>query len=103
MNKLLLELKKKIGGAHIWLDPAFNEGEAMALFKQWAEPINRFILWTVPFIALGALGYTWIKWSAKDEDEKEQRPFMKSAKKIIFTAIFVELGSAIFRIFGLNT
>ena len=75
----------------------------MALFRQWAEPINRFILWTVPFIALGALGYTWFKWSAKDEDEKEQRPFMKSAKKIIFTAIFVELGSAIFRIFGLNT
>lgn len=76
---------------------------AKELFRQWAEPINRVILWAVPFIALGALGYTWIKWSAKDEDEKEQKPFMKSAKKIIFTAIFVELGSAIFRIFGLNT
>ena len=57
MNKLLLIWKRKIGGTHIWYDPAFNEGEAMALFRQWAELINRFILWTVPFIALGALGY----------------------------------------------
>ncbi|MBQ3322148.1 MAG: hypothetical protein IJH05_04825 [Firmicutes bacterium] len=89
--------------ARIWYEPSFNENEAKNLFTQWAEPINRFILWTVPFIALGALGYTWIKWSAKDEDEKEQRPFMKSAKKILFTAIFVEMGSAIFRIFGLST
>ena len=87
----------------LWLDPSFDENAAKELFRQWAEPINRVILWAVPFIALGALGYTWIKWSAKDEDEKEQKPFMKSAKKIIFTAIFVELGSAIFRIFGLNT
>ena len=87
----------------VWEDPSFDENAAKDLIKQWAEPINRVILWAVPFIALGALGYTWIKWSAKDEDEKEQKPFMKSAKKIIFTAIFVELGSAIFRIFGLNT
>ena len=87
----------------ILLEPVFDENEAKNLFRQWAEPINRVILWAVPFIALGALGYTWIKWSAKDEDEKDQKPFMKSAKKIIFTAVFVELSSAIFRIFGLNT
>ena len=82
----------------LMLEPEFDESAAKELFRKWAEPINRVILWAVPFIALGALGYTWIKWSAKDEDEKEQKPFMKSAKKIIFTAIFVELGSAIFRI-----
>ena len=69
--------------AILYLEPSFDEEAAKKLFKEWAEPINRVILWAVPFIAIGALGYTWIKWSAKDEDEKEQRPFMKSAKKII--------------------
>ena len=103
MNRLIENCKTRIKLSLSLLDPAFDENAAMELFRQWAEPINRVILWAVPFIALGALGYTWIKWSAKDEDEKEQKPFMKSAKKIIFTAIFVELGSAIFRIFGLNT
>ena len=105
MNGLIAEMKILFYGWHakVYNEPSFNEGEARSLFKQWAEPINRVILWAVPFIAIGALGYTWVKWSAKDEDEKEQKPFMKSAKKIIFTAIFVELSSAIFRIFGLNT
>ncbi len=105
MNGLIADMKISFYSwfAEVYLEPSFDEGEARALFRQWAEPINRVILWAVPFIAVGALGYTWVKWSAKDEDEKEQKPFMKSAKKIIFTAIFVELSSAIFRIFGLNT
>lgn len=105
MNQLLTRIKTDatLALAHIYYDPAFNEGEAKTLFKSWAEPINRVILWAVPFIAVGALGYSWISWSAKDDNEREQNPFMKTAKKIIATAILVELTSAIFRIFGLNT
>ncbi len=103
MNKLKCMTIRKVTKIWYYLEPKFDENAAKELFKQWAEPINRVILWAVPFIALGALGFAWIKWTAKDEEEKEQRPFMKTAKKIIFTAIFVEMGSAIFRIFGLNT
>lgn len=53
MNQLIENSKNKMirKMSLVLLDPSFDENAAKELFRQWAEPINRVILWAVPFIA----------------------------------------------------
>ncbi len=80
----------------------FNENLAKETITAYTEPLISVGLWLVPITAIIALLVTGITWQMKDEDEKESKPFMKTAKKIIFVAIFLQLVMVVLRMFGIS-
>ena len=63
--------------------------------------VTALLLLLVPVVAIAAALYTYIQWALKDEDERDQRPYGKSLKKIILGAVIAESITIIFKIFGL--
>lgn len=85
----------------IWYEPGFDGDEAYALVNSFLSPITSFLLILVPIVAAAVALWSYISWAMKDEDEREQRPYFKSLKKILIGAIIAESVTVIFKIFGL--
>lgn len=81
--------------------PGFNNEEAQEVAKKFLDPLTTFALWAIPAVALVVLVISGISWLSKDEDERENKPYIKTAKKIIFVAIVVESMPIILKIFGI--
>lgn len=79
----------------------FDGGAAWDLVDKYISPLTSFLLLLVPVVAIAAALYTYIQWALKDEDERDQRPYGKSLKKIILGAVIAESITIIFKIFGL--
>ncbi len=81
--------------------PGFNNEEAKAAVKAFIQPLTTFGLWAIPVVALAALLFSALVWLTKDEDERENKPYAKTAKKIIIVAVVSEMMPVILKIFGL--
>lgn len=81
--------------------PAFDSEAAQTNAKAFIEPLTTFALWAVPLVA----GVVWViagvMWLAKDEEEKEQKPFLKTSKRIVSVAIITECVPVLLKIFGI--
>ena len=82
-------------------NPSFN----LEAFLTWARGfltpmVDGFLTLTVP-ATLAYIGFEYLKWCGKDEEEKRQQSFFKSVKTAIIAAIVVQSASIILRIFGI--
>lgn len=82
--------------------PTFDNGAAQTAANGFLDPISTFALWAIPIAAGVAMGISGLVWMSKDEDEKENKPFVKTAKRILIVAIIVECIPALLKIFGLQ-
>lgn len=80
--------------------PTFDSGAAKNAANGFLTPLIETGLWAVPIVATAAIAVSGIIWMTKDEDEKEQKPFTKTAKKIVIVALIIEAIEAILKIVG---
>lgn len=101
MNMEILNLIYRGYLGKVWYEPGFDGDGAWELANRYIAPITSFLLLLVPVVAAAVALYSYVQWALKDEDEREQRPYGKSLKKILIGAIIAESIAAIFKIFGL--
>ncbi|MFV0380763.1 MAG: hypothetical protein ACK5KR_00790 [Breznakia sp.] len=97
-----LYLTKTVIEAEGATTPTFDNSAAETAANKFVEPLTTFLLWATPVIAGVVIMVIGILWMIKDEDEREQKPFMKQVKKIIIVAIVVESISTILKIVGIG-
>lgn len=81
--------------------PQFDESGAKNLVNDWVKPLTSFGLWAVPGVTCVILLISGLMWLQKDEEEKEQKSWKKSAVRTLKTAIVIELVQTIMKILGL--
>ena len=81
--------------------PTFDAGQAKTAANGFLTPLSDTALWAIPLIALVVIAVSGISWLSKDEDEKEQKPFTKTVKRIVFVSILVECAPVLLKIFGI--
>lgn len=82
--------------------PKLNVDEAQNAVLGISEPITTLAMWLIPIITGIVLLYSGLTWLMKDEEEREQKPFVKNAKKIIIVAVFLMAVPVLLRIFGIS-
>ena len=81
--------------------PTFNDGAAKEATQGFLTPMMNFALWLVPILTGLVWGIAGLAWLAKDEDDREQKPFMKTSKRIVIVGVIVECIPVLLKIFGL--
>lgn len=82
--------------------PTFNNEEAQTAASEFMTPLTTFLMWAIPGVTSAVLIVTGLSWLTKDEEEREQKPFIKLAKKILIVAIIIEMVPVLLRIFGIS-
>lgn len=82
-------------------EPQFNSGEAQNAASNILTPMIDFGLWIIPSVATVSIIVAGVIWLCKDEDEKENKPFTKTLKRILIVAVAIESVQVILRIFGI--
>lgn len=70
------------------------------LLSPYFEDFTTILLWVIPVIAGVCALVSSVKWFAKDEDEREQKPLEKTLWKIGIYAVIVELIPVLYKLFG---
>lgn len=81
--------------------PGFDDSAAKEEVEKWTTPLTSFLLWAVPLVTAIVILIAGIAWMTKDEETREQKPFLKTMKQIIIVAVICELVIAILKIFGI--
>ncbi|MDQ0363242.1 hypothetical protein [Breznakia pachnodae] len=82
--------------------PTFDNSAAEEVASGWVDPATTFALWAVPILTLLVLVVHGLTWMSKDEEDKESKPYQKTAKRIIFVAIGIESIGVILKIVGIK-
>lgn len=82
--------------------PTFDSGAAEGAATGFMTPLTSTALWLVPVMTGLVLIISGLSWLTKDEDEKENKPFLKTFKRIITVAIIIECVPVLLRIFGIS-
>lgn len=82
--------------------PTFDSDGAKNATNGFMTPFMDFALWAVPVTT----GVVWVvaglMWLCKEEDEREQKPFAKTSKRIITVGIIATCVPAFLKIFGIS-
>ncbi|MEG1065930.1 MAG: hypothetical protein RR929_01560 [Erysipelotrichaceae bacterium] len=81
--------------------PTFDNTAAQTAAKAFLEPLTTFALWAIPLVTAVVILISGISWMTMEEDEKEQKPFMKQLKKILLVAVLLECVPTLLKIFGI--
>ena len=82
--------------------PSFDNSAAEELAGGWIDPATTFALWAIPSVTGLVLLIHGLTWLSKDEEEKEQKPYQKTAKKILIIAAVLMSISVILKILGIK-
>lgn len=82
-------------------EPKFDKVKAKALSKNWLDPIMEVALWAIPVAGLVRIMIAGLMWLQKDEQERDQNPFHRTAITYTKWIIIFELLPVIYAIFGL--
>lgn len=82
--------------------PSFDNSSAQSAAGGYLGNVSTFLLWAVPVVTGVVLLVHAVSWMCKDEDDKEQKPLIKTAKKTLFVALFAEFVSVIIKILGIG-
>ena len=58
----------------------FNESRARSDVKAFLDPFSNWIMFIATAVATLSILISYVSWSGKDDDEKQQQPFKKIAK-----------------------
>lgn len=79
-----------------------NQQQAQSDIKNITDPISNILLWAaLPLTGL-SIGWAYMTWSGKDEEEKEQMPFVKSVKKHLIAFVIFGLSGAALKWFSIS-
>lgn len=81
--------------------PAFDDGAAKSAAQGFLTPLMDFALWAVPILTGVVWAIAGLVWLTKDEDEKEQKPFMKTSKRIVTVGVIVMCIPVLLKMFGI--
>ena len=79
----------------------FDLDGAQNYVSKYTSPLIQFGYWAVPIAAAIALLAAYIRWSMKDDQQKEQTPYNETVKKIVIAALVAEAVQIILDLFGL--
>lgn len=79
-----------------------NQTQAQADIKSITDPVSSLLLYAALPITGISIGWAYATWSGKDEEEKEQMPFVKSVKKHIIAFVIFGLSGAALKWFSIS-
>lgn len=80
----------------------FNQGQATSDIKGLLDPIANFLIIISLPATICSIIFSYITWTGKDEEEKEQLPFHKTIKKHIIAFVLCGLAGAILKWFTIS-
>lgn len=83
-------------------DVEFNQGQAKSDINKLCEPVSNFLLASAIPVSLVALGVSYWQWTTKDDEEKEQNPFIKRVKFHVFGFVLYGLSGAMLKWFTIS-
>lgn len=83
-------------------DVTFNKEKAQSDIDKLCGPVSNFLLISAIPVSLVALGVSYWQWTTKDDEEKEQNPFVKRVKFHVFGFVLYGLSGAMLKWFTIS-
>lgn len=83
-------------------DVSFNQGQATSDVNNLVAPISAFIFGIATAVTGLSMAASYISWHAKDEEEREQKPYLKIIKRHIMAFVFFLFSTVILTWFSIS-
>lgn len=96
-TKTMMEIGNKL---FVQEAPKIDEDAAKNAIGEIVTPLTDIAFWAVPVVAVLAVVISGLAWLTKDEEEKEQKPFIRTARRILITTAIIYFFPVITRVLG---